>query len=218
MMLTERDLKLLSFLVAHKAAPLDVVAARFFRTAPQGGANADPVRAAAERIKKLSAAGLIQSTRRSLVTQGNVVVVAATAEGAAAVGERTPPPVPVRTLDHHTATHRAVVKVRRQLEDLGYQIEAEYLDAQVRAMSLAGKPTRKDQTFPCFADAVLQVTDPSGHGRMIAIEYVTARYTFEMLRTKAADFETYDAVYWLSDTPQTAARIQSTVGQAAACL
>lgn len=218
MMLTDRDLKLLSFLVTHKAAPLDVVAARFFRTAPNGTDNTDPVRAASERIKKLAAGGFIQTSRRRLATQGDVVVVAATAQGAAAVGERTPAPMPVRTLDHHAATHRAVVKVRSQLEDLGYQVEAEYLDTQVRAMSLAGKPTQKNQTFPCFADAVLQVTDPSGHARVIAIEYVTARYTFEMLKTKAADFSTYDAVYWLSDTPQTAARIQSTVGQAASCL
>jgi hypothetical protein len=218
MMLTERDLRLLSFLVAHKAAPIDVLAARFFSVAPDGTKNGNPARAARVRIDALAAAGLLSTTSRRLRTQGPIVLVTPTADGAAAIGARPPASLPTRNLDHHTATHRAVLKVRGQLEDLGYVVNDEQLDAQVRAAALGGKATQKSQAFPCFADAVLQVTDPSGQKRVIAIEYVTARYTFDMLRTKAADFATYDAVYWLSDTPQTAARIHATVGQVASCL
>lgn len=208
MQLTDRDRQLLAFLVQHKAAPMDVIARRFFAYNPfDGTVNSNPERAARTRLKSLAKAGMVSYRKRRLSTQGEMYIVQPLSAGAHAIAAQLPTTVPSRNLDHHAATHKAVLKVREEFESRGYVILKELQDMQVRSDALGGRITKKGDAYSAFADGVLHVRDPSGQERTIAIEYVTSKYTNQMIVDKFNQFKNYDSVYWFSDKVSTTTRV-----------
>lgn len=219
LVLTARDVDVLRFLAAHKAAPLDVLAEKFFARHPvTGRVNADAGHAAERRIAALARAGYVQSRTARLATQGVTKTVAVTASGARALGARAPRSIPVKGGDHHAATLRALERARAPLAAEGLRLIDYKLEFALRASVQRGRSTRRGEVFDAFPDAVLIAEDGHGQRHEIALEYVTSKYTDAMIAEKATGFQRFERTLWVSDTTTTSARVQRLTGAPCSCL
>ena len=216
--LTARDMQVLHYLLENKCASVDVIAQRFFAvSASTGERNGDPRHAAARRLQTLSDEGLLRMNTQRLRTQGLATLVVATAEGAAKGGSRMPGAVPTKGLDHHVATLRALTKAREQLAAEGLAVVEERLEFQVRSAAQGGRATVAGEEFDAFPDGLVVVVDVTGRRLTMAVEYVTSKYTDQMIVEKDNDFAGYARKLWVADSPRTAARVSRLVGGPCAC-
>jgi hypothetical protein len=217
--LTARDVELLRYLSAHKAAPIDVLAGRFFACDPKSGkANRDPTHAARRRLAALAAAGLVRSRTSRLATQGLTTTIAVAPKGARALGAAAPRPIPVKGADHHAATLRALERARAPLTAEGLKLVDYKLEFALRAEVQRGRATVRGEAFDAFPDAVLVVEDGAGRKVEVALEYVTSKYTDEQISEKAADFTRFARTLWVADTKTTAARVARLTGALCSCI
>ncbi len=197
--ITARDAEVMHFLKTTTAAPVDVLAARFFAKNPQNGAvNSNPVRAAQRRLDELARAGYLHasSVPPSTSKENGGRVYALGSAGAAAVGVPLKGITPKR-IHHHLQTLRTVEIIRKELEREGKRIAG--LELERGEMS-----SRERNSGRHVPDAIVTVDD----GSTIAVEYVSTDYTDEMVRTKGAYFsERYGQVRWSANSLATRARV-----------
>ena len=197
--LTARDAAVMSFLKDNTAAPVDVLASRFFAVNPQSGkVNANPVRAATRRLDELARAGYLVAASippsPSREPGGRVYLLGRA--GAAALGVPLRGVTPKR-MHHHLQTLRHVEVIRKELEGQGRRIAA--LELERGEMS-----SRERNAGRHVPDAIITVDD----GSTIAVEYVSTNYTDEMIREKGAYFnERYGEVRWSANSIATRARV-----------
>lgn len=209
--LTPRDLEVLRFIGENKAAPLDVLAPKFFASnAATSSANRDPQHACRRRLKALGDAGYldmksIRGQKQGLRTQS----ITLTRQAAEALGTPRPAQLHPKGRDHHMATLRAVEQLRAQVVKVGSTIIKVTLEHALRSEEQRGRSTQRGETFASFPDAVVVVRAASGAEQRIALEYVTSKYTNQMIADKAADFVHYDSVVWVADRVSTSRRVEA---------
>ena len=216
-LLTPRDIALLQYVGANKAAPLDVVAAKYFAE-HAGVANKDPAHACRRRMKALSDAGYV--ALKSIPGQKagqRTQAVTLTRKAADSLGAPRPAKLHPKGRDHHMATLRAVEQLRTQLAKRGESIVSVMLEHALRSEVQRGRGTQRGDTFDSFPDAVVIVRGANGD-RRCALEYVTSKYTNQMIVEKADDFASYDETIWVADKISTTRRVEALTGQTCAWL
>lgn len=212
--LTPRDLDVLRFVGENKAAPLDVLAPMFFGAAASGVANRDPGHACRRRLKALADAGYVELKGiRGQKAGQRTHSVTLTRRAAEALGTSRPALLHPKGRDHHMATLRCIEQLRAQLAKQGAVIVSVALEHAVRAAEQRGHGTQRGETFASFPDAVVVVRDAGGGERRVAVEYVTGKYTNQMIAEKANDFAAYDDVVWVADRVSTSRRVEALTGE-----
>ena len=217
--LTPRDLDVLRFVGENKAAPLDVLGPMFFGKAANGVANRDPAHACRRRLKALADAGYvelrgIQGQKAGQRTHS----VTLTRQAADALGTARPALLHPKGRDHHMATLRCVEQLRARLAKQGAVIVSVALEHAVRSAEQRGRGTQRGETFASFPDAVVVVRDAGGAESRVAVEYVTSKYTNQMIAEKANDFAGYDDVVWVADRVSTSRRVEGLTTRACSWL
>lgn len=203
--LTERDVAVVFFLSAVNAAPVDVLAARFFATNPQSGKrNTNPERAAVRRLDELARAGYLHAASiapsSSKEPGGRVYMLGAT--GAAAVGVRLTGVTPKR-MHHHIQTLRTVEQLRQELEAGGRSIAK----LELERGEMASHERNLGRHVP---DAIVTVDD----GSTVAVEYVSTDYSDKMIAEKGTYFvERYSQVRWSANSVATQTRVKRVMNQ-----
>lgn len=217
--LTPRDLEVLRFVGENKAAPLDVLGPMFFGDAPTGVANRDPAHACRRRLKALADAGYVELKGiRGQKAGQRTHSVTLTRQAADALGTVRPALLHPKGRDHHMATLRCVEQLRSRLAKQGAVLVSVALEHAVRSAEQRGRGTRRGETYASFPDAVVIVRDASGAESRLAIEYVTSKYTNQMIAGKANDFAGYDDVVWVADRVSTSRRVEALTGERCAWL
>lgn len=214
MPLTARDHELLAYCGQYKAAPLSVLAARFFATNPvTGAANKDPQHACRRRLAELAKEGFI----RPGVDRGPRSLAVLSARGARALGIAAPRSVAANARAHHIATLEAIERLRSDYAQHGVSLENVRLEFQLRAQEQQGKRTRRGETFESFPDATFDLVRTSNEGARyveeVAFEYVTNKYSDADIIEKHQSFKRFDNVVWLSDRQSTARRVGVLTGR-----
>ena len=197
--LTERDVRVLSFIASVHVAPVDVLAKRFFDAHPQTGKkNTNPERACVRRLDELARAGyLVGSTvADSPSKERGGRVYALGRAGGAALGEPLRGVTPKR-MHHHVQTLRHVELIREELAAQGKTIAKLELERGERASSerCAGNH---------IPDAILTLDD----GATIAVEYVSTNYSDETIAMKGNHFASaYSQVRWSANSVATRNRV-----------
>ena len=217
--LTRRDHDLLTFAALHKAAPLSVLARRFFATnQTTGQPNKDPEHACRRRLGELLKLGYI----RPIVSRGKDTLIVVTPRTADALGVPRPGSVATRGRAHHIATLTYLQDLTERYAQAGIAVVNVKMDFQLRAEEQQGRQTRPGDEFDTFPDATfdLERTDDSGlvYREQVAIEYVTSKYSYKDILEKAESFERFDNVVWFSDTKATASRVAALTGRPAEVL
>lgn len=197
--LTARDAEVIHWLKVTTAAPVDVLAARFFARNPQNGAiNSNPVRAATRRLDELARAGYLHASSVPPSTSREIGgrVYALGSAGASMVGVALKGITPKR-MHHHLQTLRTVEVVRQELLREGKRI----VGLELERGEMSSRERNSGRHVP---DAIVAVDD----GSTIAVEYVSTDYTDEMIRSKGAYFsERYSQVRWSANSTTTRARV-----------
>lgn len=220
MQLGLRDQDVLTFLTDQKAAPLDVLARRYFAVNPQTGKqNKDPLGACSRRMLLLVREGYVDiEVVREKGRTKRTRVARMTAKAAKLMNVATPGRVHGRARDHHYETLRAGTHLEEKLKARGYEVEPLRLEHALRAEGQSGSAVRAGMRFESFPDAELRAKDAAGKTFKIAVEYVTSKYSDADIVGKAQSFAAnYDRVEWIGDSTQTAARITRLTGQPAVC-
>jgi hypothetical protein len=212
--LTHRDHDLLTFAALHKAAPLHVLARRFFAVNPTTGkVNTDPEHACRRRLSELQKLGFI----RPVVSRGKDTLVTVTARAADALGLPRPGSVATRGRAHHIATMQFLQDLSERYARDGVALVNIKMDFQLRAEVQQGKQTRVGDEFETFPDATFELerttSDGTTYREHVAIEYVTSKYSDKDIISKAESFERFDNVVWFSDTKRTASRVAALTGR-----
>jgi len=214
--LTPRDLQMLSFLATKKAAPIDVLGQRFFaQHANTGAPNKHPVRACARRLTTLAAHGYIKTEelREPAIDGTPASLVLLTPKAAKRTGMELKR-VHARHKKHQIETLRACERLRTEMMateggHVTYRLEHELMGDEY-----SGRPADSGgETYASFPDAELTVVDAAGNARSFAVEYVTASYTDEQIQSKHEQFGSYEDVVWVADTADTANRVEQIRGQ-----
>lgn len=214
MALTERDHELLAFCAQHKAAPLSVVAKRFFATHPTtGAANKDPVHACRRRLSELEKAGYVRPT----IDRGPNSLVTVTPRAADSLGMTRPGALPSNGRVHHIATLEIIEDLRSRYAAQGVSLKDVKLEFALRAQEQAGRQTRRGDGFESFPDALIVLERRAADGSMyeeeVALEYVTSKYSDKDILEKNESFARYDNVLWVSDRAATATRVSLLTGR-----
>lgn len=112
---------------------------------------------------------------------------------------------------HHVKTVDAALQVERNLRSAGYTVRDFKTEAELISTTFKGKLfDGHQQIIPTFPDARLEVVAPDGSTHYLNIEYVSSKYTSEMIRQKARDFEA--PTIWATSNESTAARVTALTG------
>lgn len=217
-MLTPRDLEALEFIRHHKAAPLDVLGALFFARHPTTGApSKHPAAAAASRLSRLQKEGYV--SLGSAIEKGRTKrtrYVTVTRKFTSLVGKPPVKGVHGRSYDHHFASLRELMLLKKRLEREGYVVHSADLEHALRGRIQGGRRVEPGDAFGSFPDAAITATAPDGQFLRVAVEYVTSKYTDLSITEKAESFNRdYAGVRWVTDSPRTAAKVERLVGQKA---
>lgn len=225
LVLTERDRELLAFLAVHRACTAELLAERFFSKNPFTGApNTKPDKALERRLTALRRHGHVSLSR---VRCDDGMVRAFVRPAAAAdplLGDRASRRVVPRSgRSHHVRTLEAVRAVEESVRRRGDRFVSFQVEAAYRAARQRGRRTRNGDGFESFPDAVctIAVRGPAGSWRvvLVAVEYVTSKYTDADIAVKRASFAcTFDDALWFADRPRTAERVQAITGGTCAVL
>jgi hypothetical protein len=136
-----------------------------------------------------------------------------TRQAADALGTARPALLHPKGRDHHMATLRCVEQLRAQLAKRGGAIVSVALEHALRSAQQRGRGTARGETFASFPDAVVVVREVGGSERRVALEYVTGKYTNQMIAEKANDFAAYDSTVWVADRASTSRRVEGLTGE-----
>jgi hypothetical protein len=212
--LTERDHELLAYCAKHKAAPLSVLAMRFFAIHPKTGQpNKDPLHACRRRIAELATEGYLRPT----INRGPHSLAIVTPRAADALGVTRPGSLPSNGRVHHIVTLEIIEELRQRYAAQGVTLKDVRLEFQLRAEEQAGKQTRRGEGFESFPDAVIVLERRSDDGTLyedeVALEYVTSKYSDRDILEKRESFARFDNVIWVSDRASTATRVSLLTGR-----
>lgn len=218
--LTPRDLDVLRFIGENKAAPLDVVGPMFFAgNADTGAANRDPLHACRRRLKALADAGYVELRGiRGQKAGQRTQAITLTRQAADTLGAARPALLHPKGRDHHMATLRCVEQLRAQVSKRGAVVVSVALEHALRSAQQRGRGTQRGETYASFPDAVVVVREPGGIEKRVALEYVTSKYTNQMIAEKANDFSAYDGTVWVADRVSTSRRVEALTGQSCSWL
>lgn len=216
LLLTPRDIKLLEELCAHRAVPLEHLAARFFARNPfTGEVNAQPEKACERRIASLSAAGFVMKFHGEDGRRARVLVGAGP-RARSVLGSKARGRVPVTKLAHHARTLDALLVVEESVRRRGGRVLDSRIEQQVRSDVQRGRFLVAGDSFSPFPDAVCTAELPGRDGRSrrvrIAVEYATSKYTDADILQKHEGFVEYDEVVWFADRPRTSERVRRITG------
>ena len=124
------------------------------------------------------------------------------------------PPLRENSVAHHFKVLNAIEAVERQQRAAGGQVLGFKLDGQLIQEEFRGKVfnARTQQVVPKFADARLTLRHADGSVEEVNLEYVSTKYTDEMIRDKAAAWRG-SRTLWAAPNPATVARVQAITGQ-----
>jgi hypothetical protein len=207
--LTHRDWEVIAYLTSVREAGVDLLGRIFFATNPQRGtANKRPAHAALQRLCVLRDAGYV------FVKQGRV---RATALGATSVNGSPSDPIDGTRAAHHDATLAAIEDYRRTLPS-GTVISDVRLEASERARRMKGRGVAR-RSIGLLPDAVLTLRDATGRHSTVALEFVGASYTKEMIRQKERGFRSaYDDVVYYADSIKTAHKVVRVIAEPCRCV
>ena len=207
---TIRDDNVLAYLGASKGAPTSVIAEVFFKANPQNGRpNGDAMGAARRRLAILE--------RASLVTVANGYAFLTETGLRAANVERVAPVVP-RDRPHHAGTLRAIEDFKLRLPFRASVLDVR-LEHSVRQGRIGGRRVHKGRQLGSLPDACVTIRSPGGGTEVVALEYVSAKYTDQMILDKQAGFaEHFKRAVYYADTPATARRVQRLLNEACPCI
>lgn len=222
--LTDRDMELLAFLEAHRAAPISLLADRFFATNPFTGArNTNPLKACERRLSTLRAHGYVELERVRVAGRSRATARPASKADAPLGSDASRRSVPRRARVHHLKTLDAVAVLDRTLRARGGRVVSFILEPQLRSDEQRGTKTRRGHDFAPFPDAVCTVAVPrgaSGEERYdVAVEYATSKYTSADIREKHDGFaRLYKQAFWFADRTRTSWRVRHITGGACTVL
>lgn len=208
--LTPRDVAILRFIGENKSAPMDVLALRFF-LGDELKPNRDPAHACRRRLAALRAAGYLDDKTIPAQKRGEWTrAVRLTRQASDVLGLARPGTLHPRGRDHHMATLRGIEQYRAQLAKTGGTIVDVALEHTLRSREQHGHTTRRGDSFSSFPDALVTVRDAAGVERSVALEYVTSKYTSQMILDKAADFAAQGwGTVWIADSISTSRRVEA---------
>ena len=124
------------------------------------------------------------------------------------------PPLRDNFAHHHFKLLNAVEVVERQMLSSGGRVLGFKLESQLIQDCFKGKlfNARTQQVVPKFADARLTLRSADGAVEEVNLEYVSPKYTDEMIREKAEAWRGSRTV-WAAPSPAIAARVQAITGE-----
>jgi hypothetical protein len=118
-----------------------------------------------------------------------------------------PPSVRESFLEHHLKTLDAAFRVERRSRDQGCEILSFRLESDLIRERFSGITfDHEGITLGKFPDAILAVRHPDGREESINIEYVSSKYTDEMIREKHDQFP--GTTVWAASNEETARRVE----------
>jgi hypothetical protein len=201
--ITARDAVVMHFLKEATAAPVDVLASRFFaRNDVTGATNENPIRAARRRLDELARAAYLFATSVPPSTTnewgGRVYVLGAA--GAKAVGVKTRGTAP-KLLHNHLQTLRALEQVRLDSEGCGRSVAG----FELRRGPLANEERLSGRLVP---SGFLLLKD----GNVVVVVYVSAHVGDAKLHLMHDCFGPRHQVRWFSNSAATGARVAAITG------
>lgn len=124
------------------------------------------------------------------------------------------PPLREKFVAHHFKVLNAIEAVERQQRAAGGRVLGFKLDGQLVQEEFRGKVfnAKTQQVVPKFADARLTLRHADGSVEDVNLEYVSTKYTDEMIRDKAAAWRG-NRTLWAAPNPATVARVQAITGE-----
>lgn len=116
-------------------------------------------------------------------------------------------------VQHHLKTLDALAQVEKQQLAAGGRVLGFKMESQLVQEHFTGKVfnARTQEALPKFPDAQLTVQLPDGKVQHVNVEYVSAKYTDEMIARKAAAWRG-QATVWAVPNAATAARVRAVTG------
>ena len=126
------------------------------------------------------------------------------------------PPLRENFAAHHFKVLTAIEAVERQQRAAGGRVLGFKLEGQLIQEEFRGKVfnAKTQQVVPTFADARLTLRHADGSVEEVNLEYVSTKYTDEMIRDKAAAWRGCRTL-WAAPSPVTVARVQAVTGMPA---
>lgn len=124
------------------------------------------------------------------------------------------PPLRENFASHHFKVLTAIEAVERRQRAVGGRVLGFKLEGQLIQEEFRGKTfnARTQQVVPTFADARLTLRHADGSVEEVNLEYVSTKYTDEMIRDKAAAWRG-SRTLWAAPNPATVARVRAVTGE-----
>ncbi|MCY1083757.1 hypothetical protein [Archangium lansingense] len=212
-------------------ADFDRIVDRFFRAEHETLSDASPRAEAA--LKRLTAKGYLNA--RSLVLNGakapttakpnprarHHVLRAYSLTARASESLELPPPPRLRESfgEHHLKTLDALDNLERQHraagnQVLGFKMETQLMSERFEGKDFRARAARTQEVTSKLPDAQLAIQRPDGSVQQVNVEYVSAKYSNQMIREKATAW-TGQPTVWAVPNQATAERVLAVTGQLA---
>jgi len=229
---SQRERALLDWVSRAGVADFDRLVSRFFRAEGETLQQAAPRAEAA--LKRLVAKGYLNA--RPLVMEGARAAKTGKVHPAArhhvlrgysltphaSASLALPPPPKLREsfVEHHLRTLDALADAERHQLAAGNQVLGFKMETQIMSEASLGKDfraqaaARTPEVVSKLPDAQLTIQRPDGTVEQVNVEYVSAKYSDQMIREKAASWRG-QATVWAAPNQATAARVLAVTGQLA---
>jgi hypothetical protein len=228
-----RERAIVDWIARAGVADFERIVNRFFRAEHETLSDASPRAEAA--LKRLTAKGYLNA--RSLVLNGakapttgkpnprarHRVLRAYSLTARASESLELPPPPKLRENfgEHHLKTLDALADLERQQWAAGNQVLGFKMETQLMSEGFEGKDfraraaaPRTQEVTPKLPDAQLTIQRPDGTVQQVNVEYVSAKYSNQMIREKATAW-TGQPTVWAAPNQATAVRVLAVTGQIA---
>jgi hypothetical protein len=137
------------------------------------------------------------------------------------LGLPLPPKLRENFIEHHLKTLDALANIERQQLAVGNRVLGFRMETQIMRDDFQGKDfrgraaaARTQEVISKLPDAQLTLQRPDGTVEQVNVEYVSAKYSDQMIREKATAWRGLSTV-WAVPNQATAARVLSVTGQPA---
>ncbi|PTL75448.1 hypothetical protein [Vitiosangium sp. GDMCC 1.1324] len=225
---SERERVVISWIARANVVERERLVERFFREEGETLEEATP--RARSALRRLVAKGYLEQ-RPVLVAGGRadsssnplrraehrqLWCYSVTPRASASLGVPLLPPLRENSVVHHFKVLNAIETVERQQRAAGGRVLGFKLDGQLVREEFRGKVfnARTQQVVPKFADAQLTLRHADGSVEEVNLEYVSTKYTDQMIRDKAAAWRGSRTI-WAAPNQATVARVEAITGQPA---
>jgi hypothetical protein len=225
---SERERAVIGWVARACVVERERLADRFFRE--EGETLEEAMPRARSALRRLVAKGYLE--QRQILVEGasadsasnpfrraehrQLWCYSVTPRASASLGVPLLPPLRENSVVHHFKVLNAIETVERQQRAAGGKVLAFKLDGQLVREEFRGKVfnAATQQVVPKFADAQLTLRHTDGSIEEVNLEYVSTKYTDQMIRDKAAAWRGSRTI-WAAPNPATVARVQAITGQPA---